>query len=69
MLNYDRERPVAVAAQARRAVADGIPVDRNLLTMSAAVVNPLPGAMRIADDCGHGHEPASRYVHRGRQAV
>jgi hypothetical protein len=35
----------------------------------ASVVNPLPTAMRIADDCGHGRDPTSRYVHRGRQAV
>jgi hypothetical protein len=41
----------------------------NLLTMSAGVVNPLSAAMRIADDCGHGHDPTSRHVHRGRQAV
>jgi hypothetical protein len=37
--------------------------------MSAGVVNPLSAAMRIADHCGHGHDPASRHVHRGRQAV
>ncbi len=31
--------------------------------------NPLPTAMAVADDGGHGHDPASRHVHRGRQAV
>ena len=40
---------------------------RKLATSPA--VNRLPGARRVADDCGHGHDPASRYVHRGRQAV
>jgi len=38
-------------------------------TMSAGVVNPLPATTRIADDGGHDHEPASRHVYRGRQAV
>jgi hypothetical protein len=33
------------------------------------IVNRLPAALRIADDCGHGHDPTSRHVHRGRQAV
>jgi hypothetical protein len=37
--------------------------------VGAGQLNPLPAAIRIADDCGHGHDPASRYVHRGRQAV
>ena len=36
---------------------------------TAGVVNPLPAAVRFADDGGHGHDPASRHVHRGRQAV
>jgi len=33
------------------------------------IVNRLSAALRIADDGGHGHDPASRHVHRGRQAV
>ncbi|MGB6952027.1 MAG: hypothetical protein WBE15_08795 [Candidatus Cybelea sp.] len=40
------------------------------VTQSGQVsLNYLAAAMRIADDCGHGHDPTSRYVHRGRQAV
>ncbi|MDT5028958.1 MAG: hypothetical protein QOE61_5384 [Micromonosporaceae bacterium] len=35
----------------------------------AGVVIRLSAAMRIADDCGYGHDPTSRHVHRGRQAV
>jgi DNA-binding transcriptional MerR regulator len=37
--------------------------------LSGSAVNPLPAATRIADDGGHGHDPTSRHVHRGRQAV
>ena len=33
------------------------------------IVNRLSAALRVADDCGHGHDPTSRHVHRGRQAV
>lgn len=32
-------------------------------------LNRLSAAMRIAEDCGHGHGRTSRHVHRGRQAV
>jgi enamine deaminase RidA (YjgF/YER057c/UK114 family) len=32
-------------------------------------VNRLPASGRIADDCGHGHQPTSRHVHRRRQAI
>ena len=46
------------------------PASRPLpLTFGVGAVNPLPAAMRIADDCGHDHDPTSRYVHRGRQSV
>lgn len=36
---------------------------------SAGVVNRLSAALRLDDDCGHGLDPTSRHVHRGRQAV
>jgi hypothetical protein len=29
----------------------------------------LPAVVGIAEDGGHGHDPASRHVHGGRQAV
>jgi hypothetical protein len=32
-------------------------------------IKRLRAGMRIAEDGGHGHDPASRHVHRGRQAV
>jgi hypothetical protein len=37
--------------------------------LSGSAVNPLSAGTRIADDGGHGHDPTSRHVHRGRQAV
>jgi hypothetical protein len=58
----------------RRSNSQGLRIDAQTratgpVAMSAGAVNRLSAAARIADDCGHGHDPASRHVHRGRQAV
>jgi len=44
VLDHDRERPVAVAAQAGRAVADGIPADRagDQVATSIVALDPRP---------------------------
>jgi hypothetical protein len=52
------------------AVDTGEPVAaRAMAAMSAGVVNPLVSRHVHRDDCGRGHDPTSRHVHRGRQAV
>ena len=64
-----------VSMRANRAGATQLTTPRAIAGTSAsrfrtvALVNPLPDGRPVADDGGHGHQPAGRHVHRGRQAL
>jgi transposase len=51
---------------AQRAAAKGFAA---VTVACEPMINRLWAALRIADDFGHGLDPTSRHVHRGRQAV